>query len=157
MIEPAFLLAVGFFFSPPTQHNRLCYEAVNNLPVKDKEQSFVVCVEVAEAAEKRNLPPILVVAQAHQETKLRDDLVGKSGEVGPLQAMPNYWCPKEEQCNHIGAGLDALEYYIGRKGKDNWNSILCHYNAGNTCLSKSRKYAKNILYKRKKLKQLIGR
>lgn len=72
-----------------------------------------VCRSVRTKAAEAGIDPTLAVAIAYHETKFRPK-VGAAGEIGPMQAMPKYWCPKKGRCDATAAGLKALAYYLNR-------------------------------------------
>lgn len=122
------ILSIFLFHSDPCDH----------LPTNLSAKQHRVCRDVAEAASKRQLDPALAVAIGYHETKFRPK-VGAAGEIGPLQAMPKYWCPKRGKCDPIDAGLDALEYYMTKH--DTLLKALTRYNGAGPS---ARKYASTV-------------
>jgi len=119
---------------------------------------LAVCTAVAHQAEELNVSPSLAVSVALQESRMRDDIKGKRGELGPMQVMPRYACPKGERncevcdnetgvCNWVRAGILALKKWIALYPK----TYLCHYNAGWVCNTRSRRYARSIMKRRARL------
>jgi hypothetical protein len=75
-----------------------------------------VCLEIAERAELTTVRPSLAVAVAWHESRLRRDVVGALGEVGPMQVRPEMHC--NGYCSDtIGAGLVVLARYVDRHGE----------------------------------------
>jgi len=125
------LIAVIAIYSPMhTKHSRAFRDAV------------VVCEEIVERAEFAEIDPVLAVAVGSIETTLRSDLISPAGAVGPLQALPQYWCPASGECNEIDAGLSALKYYLN-KHKGNEYRALMNYAGGNG--AGAQKYAQKVL------------
>ena len=75
-----------------------------------------VCLEVAERASLTTVRPSLAVAVAWHESRLRRDVVGALGEVGPMQVRPEMHCGGH--CSDpIGAGLVVLARYVDQHGE----------------------------------------
>lgn len=72
-----------------------------------------VCRLVAHRAHEHGLDIYEVIAVSQHETRHRTDLVGSSGERGPLQAIPKYWKRKSDR-DAIDSGLRAWSYYRAR-------------------------------------------
>ena len=103
-----------------------------------------VCEEVTTAAIHRDIDPVLIASLSWEESRFRFT-ESQAGAVGPLQVLPQYWCPdgRTVRCNLIEAGLDAYESFA-----DTWPNVeetLCHYNGGNVCGESSVDYADRIL------------
>jgi hypothetical protein len=175
MVE-TFIVAVLFgqlsfnTVEPVVYRHNLCEHVVTNLEIKDPVDSYFVCVDVAKAAAEAGFNPVLVVATAHEESKLREDLVSKVGAIGPLQIIPSYWCPNKNAkgCDLIDAGIHALyekwnhctlynsKNECIRRSRRSWIEALCHYNGGNICYERGRKYARRILRKKRKIEQYLS-
>jgi len=124
----------------------LCLLATASAPESQVAARFATCVAVAAAAEEAALDPVIVASVARTESNFRGDLVGTRGEIGPLQAMPQYYCPggKAKGCDPLGVGLTAIRaerLRYGVRPKD-W---LCHHNSGNVCGWRSEKYSERII------------
>lgn len=78
--------------------------------------SHTVCLEVARAALPGGVDPVVAVGVAYHETRLRW-LRGASGELGPLQIKPRWWCPggQAEGCDVVQAGAQTLRYHLDRQ------------------------------------------
>lgn len=78
-----------------------------------------VCTDVALAAARGRVDPLLAVAVAYHETRLRRGLVGPSGEVGPMQAQPRYHCPggAAEGCPALRVSVAYLRDRVRRYGR----------------------------------------
>lgn len=72
-----------------------------------------VCRQVAHRAHSQGLDIYEVIAVSQHETRHRTDLVGTSGERGPLQAIPRYWKRKGDR-DAIDSGLRAWRYFRAR-------------------------------------------
>lgn len=99
------------------------------------------CMAIATAADQRNLPVRLALAVAWNESRFDYYAVGRSGEVGPLQALPRYWC-RAKPCNRIAAGLRALAYHLDRQPTH--KAALARYNGCKSSCSRSR-YGRKVL------------
>lgn len=124
----------------------------------DYDARFDVCVEVAQAASDfaPDLPITLVVAVAANESAFTSP-VSKAGARGPLQIMPQYFCPDKngevwphkrrgrlQGCDLIRYGVHALQWFRDEYQGD-WAEALCHWNSGTKCYKSSRSFARKIL------------
>ena len=111
-----------------------------------------VCVEVLETAEANGVDSTLAVAVAWHESRFRKKITSKAGAVGPLQVLPQYWCPNKQEkgCDLILSGVMALKRYTSRYPI---KEALCRYNVGNRgCKSKrATRYAETVLETFKRL------
>ena len=117
-----------------------CQPVVRDLRTEhasDLAQRAATCVAVAYAAEHRGVPVDLALAVAWNESRFDYYAVGGSGEVGPLQALPKYWC-RRKPCNRIAAGLRALSYHLDRQPTH--MAALTRYNG-----CKSNRYGAKVL------------
>ena len=97
---------------------------------------------VQSAARKSGLPPRLIEAVIHVESRGHEHIVSSSGAVGPMQLMKNTaamlrvnpWNPKE---NIIGGAL-YLAKLVKRFG--NIKDALIAYNEGPTALMQGKVY-----------------
>ena len=116
------------------------HDPCEHMPTPLSREQTKVCRKVMRAAEQRQLDPVLAATVAYHETKFRYR-IGAAGEVGPLQAMPRYWCPTTGKCDEIQAGLKALGYYLSRH--DSVEMALTRYNgAGKSARAYARKVTK---------------
>jgi len=117
-----------------------------------------VCVNVANVAEELNVPPSIAVAISYQETKFDDSLTGKRGELGAMQILPQYACPKGKRdcpvcdnatgvCDWVRASVIALKRWLRLHPRD----YACHYNAGNTCNTRSKRYQRSVKRRRARI------
>jgi soluble lytic murein transglycosylase-like protein len=113
------LLAVMMIYAPTADRHK--HEA---------HEALIVCQEVASRARDAHVDPVLAVSVAYEETRFQRDLESPSGAVGPLQAMPLYWCPKVGECNEIDAGLRALRYFVTREKGDELRALTAYAGAG---------------------------
>jgi hypothetical protein len=72
-----------------------------------------ICRTVAHRAHSQGLDIYEVIAVSQHETRHRADLIGTSGERGPLQAIPRYWKRKGDR-DAIDSGLRAWRYFRER-------------------------------------------
>ena len=96
-----------------------------------------VCVSVYKEAERQKVDPVLAVAVAWIESGFIASAKSSAGAVGPMQVMPQFWCPggKRKGCKLIKEGVRALKYYVDRYGV---NSGLCAYASGKPCIKAGR-------------------
>lgn len=113
--------------------------------------SIEVCEELLERNQSFNLDPVLVVAVASEETRLRRDVESASGAVGVLQVLPIYWCPVEGSCNAIDAGLTALSYYMKKHDNDPQKALTSYAGAG----KRARAYARRVLSRMRHIKSVL--
>lgn len=135
-----------------------------NTPVRYlNSERFNVCQEVAEEAIQNNISPVVVVSIAWEESRFGRNTVSYTGCChGPLQINPRYYCEngKLENCDLFSDGIGAVKrnhalysrkkfsdqtLALGVSHRQEWEEVLCHYNAGNTCNSRSRAYASRII------------
>ena len=96
------------------------YPQLQNSQVREFRRAQAVCEQVYNAAIDSPVDPLLALAVAAEETRFKPRTSNK-GAQGPLQVIPAYWCPKDEKgklkpkCDHIDAGLRALEYYVAER------------------------------------------
>ena len=121
------------------------------------------CVDLAQRAIEKGLPPRVVLSVAKVESKFKSGVTGKRGECDITQTSPKHWMKKEfahlHNNNCIDAGLLALDLlsrcssidwskmgcYRERKKRD-WKIALCQYNGGNrSCGGKARFYSRKVL------------
>lgn len=108
---------------------------------------FSTCLDVADGAASAGVPVELALAFAAVETKFRADRIGGAGEIGPLQALPRYYCPDgiRDGCDALDAGLRALSARLDR-WPDDWTEVAARYNGGNTPPARSRQiYAPRVV------------
>ena len=93
-----------------------------------------VCAEVAVKARAAGVPARLATRLAYRESRLRHGLTSSAGAMGPLQAVPRYWCPAgvAEGCDLTAAGVRALRYYLRRERGD-VRRALCAYTGRRQC------------------------
>lgn len=109
---------------------------------------FNTCTEVGMAAIARGVDPPLAVALSFTESRFNRYAESHRGAHGPLQIKPTFHCPDRrlKGCDLIKAGIGAIIRYRKRYGSD-W---LCHWNSGNRCYRKSRRFAR-VVNKRRKI------
>ena len=123
------ILSVLFHSGDPCEH----------MPTRLSRKQTQVCRSITREARKRQLDPTLAAVVAYHETKFQYR-IGAAGEIGPLQAMPKYWCPEKGRCDPIDAGLKALAYYLSRH--DSTRMALTRYNGAG---ASARAYAQKVL------------
>lgn len=107
----------------------------------DLTMRAATCMVIANGAAGRNLPVRLTLAVAWNESRFDYYAVSPVGAIGPLQAMPQYWC-RAKPCNRIVAGLRALAYYLDRH--PTYKVALARYNGCKSSCGRS-KYARKVL------------
>jgi soluble lytic murein transglycosylase-like protein len=134
------LIAVMMIYAPAAhKHKHAAHEAL------------IVCQEVATRARDMGVDPALAVSVAYEETRFQRDLKSPSGAVGPLQALPVYWCPKVGECNEIDAGLRALRYYVRRERGDELRALTAYAGAG----SRAQRYGRRVYRRAKALRVAV--
>ena len=134
------LIAIMMIYAPTAhKHKNVAHEAL------------LVCKEVATRAEDMGVDPALAVSVAYEETRFQRDLESPSGAVGPLQAMPVYWCPREGECDEIDAGLRALKYYVTRERGNELRALTAYAGAG----SRAVKYGRRVYRRVKALRVAV--
>lgn len=126
-------------------------------------ERFSVCQEVARAAIEINVSPVVATAMAWEESRFGRNTVSRTNCChGPLQINPIYYCPGKslDSCDLISDGVAAIKRnYLLYSNKhisepfsifknshrDEWEDVLCHYNAGNVCTAQSKNYASRII------------
>ena len=135
-----------------------------NTPVRYlNPERFNVCQEIAEEAIQNNISPVVVVSIAWEESRFGRNTVSYTGCChGPLQINPRYYCEngKLENCDLFSDGIGAVKrnhtlysgkrftdqaFVLGVSHRQEWEEVLCHYNAGNVCNEQSRRYARLII------------
>ena len=114
--------------------------------------SIEVCEELVERNQSFNLDPVLVVAVASEETRLRRDVESNSGAVGVLQILPIYWCPVEGECNAMDAGLTALTYYMKKHDNDVRKALTSYAGAG----KRARAYAQRVMNRMRHIESVLN-
>lgn len=114
-------------------------EPCQQTPTPLSPRQETVCRQVSTKAAQAGIDPVLAVAVAYHETKFIPK-VGAAGELGPLQAMPKYWCPKKGKCDPLQAGIKALGYYLRKH--DTLRMALTRYNGAGPG---ARAYAETVL------------
>ena len=97
----------------------------------DVQSRLAICEQVAQAARRRNVDPILAISIAFAESKFTD-IVSKKKARGPLGVMPKYHCKGENalpSCDYIEAGIQAIETVLSLSNFD-YCSALALYNRG---------------------------
>ena len=113
--------------------------------------SIEVCEELIERNHPFDLDPVLIVAVASEETRLRRDVESSSGAVGVLQILPQYWCPMEGECNAIDAGLTALSYYMKKHNNNVRKALTSYAGAG----KRARAYAQRVLNRMRHIESVL--
>jgi len=114
-------------------------------------ESITLCEEIIERNNDFQLDPVLVIAVASEETRLRRDVESNSGAVGPLQILPVYWCPSEGHCNSIDAGLTALSYFHKKHDGDTRKLLISYAGAG----KRARNYAQRVLNRMRHINSVL--
>jgi hypothetical protein len=112
-----------------------------------------VCEKIADRAIDVDVDPLMALAVAVEETRLRSDVTSPAGAKGPMQVLPKYWCPKSPKsrpCDYVGAGLKALKYYM-KKGTSERDGLRRYAGAGKG----ARDYAERVLRRYNNLVALL--
>jgi len=142
-----------------------------NMPQKPPTyaERFDVCVAVGRKAAELEwdggglYSAVTVAVAVAQEESAFTSPLSKAGAMGPMQIIPRYHCPGPdgvvapskrrgvvEGCDLVDAGVKALRWFWLRYDRD-WSQALCHYNSGTKCGSGSRRYAKRVLRRHRRL------
>lgn len=101
------------------------------------------------------------VAVAYWESGLTMSAVGGSGEVGPLQVMPNFHCPGGHAagCDAVDAALSHLGYLRNTYGSESapMYEVFCRYNGGTTCDDGAMDYASSIRMVMTRIREGVAR
>ena len=135
----------------------LALGALSNTTFNMKKSALKTACEVSrdliENSTKNNLSPFIVASLIHTESRYDYKAVSPVGACGLTQVLPKY---VQYSCNDLKkpktslkAGTQALNFWYNYKKKDIKKALEC-YNSGYHCNSPN--YAKDILYKAKKLK-----
>lgn len=115
MLDSSLLMCVLLFSALPSAGHMLEADAVDE------------CRAVSDLATERGMPLAVVVSLAYHESKFDPDAKSKQGALGPLQALPRFYCPQYKHCKAKGrqgcyrlvsrcdlrsAGLDALSAFL---------------------------------------------
>lgn len=119
------------------------YPNLSTPQIESFQQAQRVCEKIADKAIDVDVDPLMALAVAVEETRLRADVVSPAGAMGPMQVLPKYWCPKAPKsrpCDYIGAGLRALKHYM-KKGASERDGLRRYAGAGKG----ARDYAERVL------------
>lgn len=105
-------------------------------------------------AEAAGVDPYLVAAIGWVETRWNPNIKSRTNDYGIMQINLKFSKIGKEQLRllrpNIRYSIKIMKYWEKRFGKD-W---ICHYNSGNRCYEKSRRYAKKVLRVMRALKKL---
>lgn len=120
--------------------------------------AVAVCHDVLTEANLAGVDLPLAAALSYTESRFRPDAESGAGAVGPLQVLPKYHCPgkKRAGCDVIRAGIVALLRFMEKFGGKGLDGVLCHWNSGNSCFSKSRKFAATVQRRARLIRRSIG-
>lgn len=91
------------------------------------------------------------LAIAKHESDFND--VISNGNYGIMQIKPKYWC--QDKClSYTIAGINAFNILLKRFRKP--KKALCHYNRGNLCDDKGKRYADVVYQKALKFKRILN-
>jgi len=113
-----------------------------------------VCRIVARRAHEQGLDIYEVIAVSQHETRHRNDLIGSSGERGPLQAIPKYWQRKSDR-DAIDSGLRAWSYY--RAKSTSTQEAAGKFNGAGSNSRYAREVAEHAAMLREKTSWMIAR
>ena len=122
----------------------------------DCEERFVTCMEVGGSARAHGVPPHIAISVAYTESRFNGKAVSPIGAVGPMQILPKYHCPgrRVDGCDLVASGLSALRRYSTKYGS--WPLALCHWNSGNECYRRSKRFARIVLSRARELARAQG-
>jgi hypothetical protein len=143
------LLTLATLAAPEASKDFLvCSHALNHRttylgPPKVMARAFKTCREIAKEALEQGVDPYFVLALAYKESRWQHGKVGSAGEVGPLQILPQYWCPKK------GCGTKTVKYGVKAvrvllKQHQTEYRAACHYKGGNVCGPKASQSAHRV-------------
>lgn len=117
-------------------------------------QRVQVCEKVAHASVASGHDWELMVSLSFEESRFFESDVSSAGAKGPMQVLPQFFCPKKGKCNYIQAGLRAWDRWLTRspKGPKQVSTALCHYNSGNVCTGGGRRYARRVLRRLRRMR-----
>jgi len=115
----------------------------------DRLERLEVCLNVAREARKQHAPVHLAISLSFHESRFHPVVESDKGAVGPLQAIPRYWCPdgKREGCDVVAAGIRALLAFLDRYEVDGLVQGIARYNYGivGECPQKSVTWAREVV------------
>lgn len=114
-------------------------------------ETIEVCEELIERNHPFDLDPVLVIAVASEESRLRRDVESQSGAIGVMQILPIYWCPVEGSCNAMEAGLTALQYYMNKYDGDVKKALTGYAGAG----KRARAYARRVMSRMRHINSVL--
>jgi len=121
----------------------------------DRLERLEVCLHVAREARKQHAPVHLAISLSYYESRFHPVVESDKGAVGPLQAIPRYWCPdgKREGCDVVAAGIRALLAFLDRYEADGLVESIARYNYGivGDCPPKSVSWAREVVSFSKRL------
>jgi len=89
---------------------------------------LAVCNDVALAAVKGEVDPILAISVAYSESRFSHP-TSKKGAKGPLGVLPKYHCDDPKSCDYTQAGVDALRKFL-EINEFNYCKALAQFNRG---------------------------
>lgn len=116
------------------------YSPLSNKHIPYFRSAVDVCEAVAMKADDLEVDDVLAVAVASEESRFRRDVESPSGAVGPLQIMPDYWCPKKGPCDSIESGVKALKYYLKKYEGDELKALQGYAGSG----PRAKRYARRV-------------
>ena len=130
-----------------------CVYALALLSHRPTVPQALTCIDVHVAAERAGIDPVLLTAMSWHESRFTASAVSSQGARGPLQVMPQYFCPNKTHrgCDLIKAGVRAFKEWQSRHPVV--KRTLCHYNQGNTCRAGGQRYARKVLHTANRLRQ----
>tara|TARA_Y100000310_G_C20459538_1_gene704654 strand:+ start:339 stop:788 length:450 start_codon:yes stop_codon:yes gene_type:complete len=120
------------------------------------EQVYDGVQEIVFYAEKYGNDPFEMVTLAWYESRFRKSIISSAGACGVLQVIPRwhvYSC--NEMNNSYSKAAEAGNFIAARwkkrfKKRYDW---ICHYNAGNKCHDKSKRWARSLKRLSKRIKR----
>lgn len=111
-----------------------------------------IALAVLRSAKAHGVDPLLVVSVGAVESNWKPDAVGRFGELGPLQILPDTCRYLRADCSHPHAQIDASVRYLSRllSRSGRVEVAVARYHAGHNlsprkALSRSRKYVRKVV------------
>jgi len=134
----------------------MCLHAMGWQPSRPYERALKTCMAVGLGASDGGLPAHVSIALAYTESRFNPEAKSERGARGPLQILPKYHCPSRsaDGCDLVAAGLSAMRRYRTKYGS--WPLVLCHWNSGNECYTRSKRFARIVLSRARELARVQG-
>ena len=138
-------------------HFTVSHPSTETMPVQLSLSAFTTCLDLTHESRAQGVDRWFTRAMSYKEARWQYGRVGAAGEVGPLQIIPRYWCPKGTDCSlpadQVKYGVRALKTMLDRASRKLNKSQMhrrsskfqefqeflaaCHYKGGNECGSQA--------------------